>query len=82
VKFLLASLLAVSIPTCCPPAAKQKSAEANVLSGAYAKSMDAGKTTPDQDKQHIHSMDNEILQLDAALRGTSNAAATRKLVAP
>jgi hypothetical protein len=75
-------MLAVGIPTCCPPAAKQKSSEANVLSGAFVKAMDGGKTTREQEQQHIRSQDAEILQFDAALRGTENAAATRKLVAP
>ena len=54
--------------------------QANILSGGYMKALD--KTTPEQDKAHIRSMDAEILAIDGAVRGTAAAAATRQLVNP
>ena len=70
-------------------ARKQASARANVLSGAGVKAaseLDVSQMTPVQVKTQMRSLlqaeDNEILQLDAAIRGTDKAAATRKLVQP
>jgi hypothetical protein len=71
-------ILALSCAGCVPKMLKAKSAEANVLSGVYLKSLPV--TTPEQDKAHIKAMDAEILQFDAALRGTEEASKTRALV--
>ena len=54
--------------------------QANILSGGYMRVLD--KTTPEQDKAHIRSMDAETLAVDGAVRGTKAAAETRALVAP
>ena len=54
--------------------------QANILSGGYMRVLD--KTTPEQDKAHIRSMDAEILAVDGAVRGTQAASSTRSLVSP
>ncbi len=54
--------------------------QANILSGGYMQALE--KTTGEQDKAHIRSMDAEILAVDGAVRGTKAAAETRALVAP
>ena len=54
--------------------------QANILSGGYMRVLD--KTTLEQDKAHIRSMDAEILAVDGAVRGTAAASSTRALVSP
>ncbi len=62
----------------CPKAERDRtSSEANKMVHSYRKLMDEGKTTPDQDKRFIRAVDDQVYQLDRAIRGTKKADASR-----
>ena len=56
---------------------KDKAQEMNGLTGRYDTLMSKGKTTPTQDQLFIHTIAEEALEFDRALRGTKKAEATR-----
>ena len=82
IRFMLAAVLTLSLVGC---AVDEKSAEesakvAAVLSEGYVKNID--KTTAEQDKAHIKSMNAEFWAILTALVGGTEAARVKALVAP
>lgn len=81
-KWLILVIALFTLSGCVSDKAKTAAKRADILSAAFKKNMEAGKTTPAENVQHIESMDAEIQAIDSALNGVEDAAATRKLVAP
>lgn len=53
------------------------SMKANAICEAYTVKMEAGQTTPEQDKEYIKAVNEVVFQLDRAIRGQKKAQATR-----
>lgn len=56
---------------------RQVSMEANASTAKFAKLIDNGKTTRDQEQRFIKAMSGVNFELDRAIRGTTKATATR-----
>lgn len=54
------------------------SREFNTLSTLYRSKMEAGKTTPEQDKEYIRAVSRLSYELDRYIRGTSSADRTKR----
>lgn len=78
-KASIALVVVIFVGLCgCPKEERDRtSSEANKMVHAYRKLMEAGKTTPEQDKRFIMAVDDQVYQLDRAIRGTKKADASR-----
>lgn len=74
VAIITVCILAVCLSGC--GTASRVSSEAHALYEAYTVQMDAGKTTPAQDKEFIKATRDVVFQLDRAIRGQKKAQAT------
>ena len=78
----LTSTICLLLLVGCSSVTQNVTEQAHVLSAGYVHSMQAGKTTPAQDQQHILATHAEICTIDAAVRGTAAEQATESLVNP
>ena len=65
-----------------PSAAQRATQQDHVLSAGFVKSMNAGKTTRDEEQAHIITMDKAFKALDAAENGTAAEQQTELLINP
>lgn len=62
----------------CPKGERDRvSRESNQLVHLYRVKMERGETTPEQDKKFIAKIDDQILQIDRAIRGKEKADKSR-----